>query len=1385
MSRLDSADTAAPGNSTGHVTGTTQPNMATVRLTLVLVNCYLFFVPSTTEGVRTEQNVDPACDVRWLTVPLSNNNGSEVFYFINDFPGSMSVYDDLPPGGAPTAVLEIKGESTHIAHVHWRKERRESGSVQLHVYRSAPFTNLTGQEVLQPASAAKDNTIIVTVVILVAVFVLSSIFAFIYLQEKRRSCTWQKKKRDAVSSLSKTLPSGTTSFNSLRDSPRRRGLLSSSETLPPSILKKTPGRRDSHVGAPNGCPQGSGISRTVVTSGELDIPSYSDDVSTNSGYTTVEGKCLSDEQIPNAVDVAVDVKPHDFKLSSDVTEDFQNFTRAVKTQRVTFLTSTPLPNSSCNGLKTGKVRDDLVRVRETENKVVCTEGDRDSGTEADDEGRRGPPLGKKMLFIAVCVCLLVCLHSLTTCPVTVSLHLHIPNGFLAHGSRFILHSESDVIYPPWLRQAPAQVYRYVNSSNDRELSRDFCAEHVPSEKCEHMCDPDTGGCSCMDGYQADLQYPQLCVRNTWTGHDRWWPYGSVGKAFDARTSQQSVNRVFRYTRGDTMDKVVRVEKPDQLSVHASNRCLPPVVNTAGDVASLRRNLLDALSFTDEGDFVGSLQTVYAGDGVTENGGCNTGVTGCQQCPSWLELTSDMSGCYDPSRDVDCSDGYQGGCDHTCVRVNTSQGNYTRVHMTCSRTRGMSGHRPDVVPLRKALYTTFLTPPRCEWVPNFDGRTCLFSPVCNATWRADGGCNPAHIPAGGRCHTTEEGHGTCVCNPTCCRNLQVCKSEGECELKQCVRKPEHGDSDGSRPVEHQTFPLGFRQMQHGYNGRTRRTTGAPIFQLTYSTNYSLSPLLVPDEVEVTAAVRTECHNYTVGPDRPYIQTFTPEDITQRDKMKDLGFRYSQEVSVFSWEYRVYLRHATLTTDIKAALGRLTANSARSEFLHVMEKYGTHYISQAVFGYRREHVVYYRSLALANWLWETFTASEEGQSFDTFLVRTLGTQDDVNPPERELPVGIRQVPDVKKDGKVEGVQTVLRSWGRCIAGGCCTVANGNTVMAEPALLYISTPTPLYELLKDKETKKVFRRALLSYLWCSGEGEVVGDTCRCDIHPSYPGHTLDCAPPPKPRLYQPASDPPTDTTLTVAWQHVGREIGSHVTDYQFVVREVRSADTGLHRDDFINHPELAVSVLDDAVFSRADGCYGRGLTRQGAVWTFSLLLMCLKPDTFYRVSVRVSTRDGAVSPADVLTVRTECQTPQINHQPTGVADALYNLYAGYTSPLAQDMAFRILTSLNTVGLHDVARTYEEKYDNFLLRTQEELGLKRALLIKASLTALSERCKTQAESGKVVQKVRRRFRCSFEGLDTRTGIREVTLREMERSCVMYEEKYDSYDWEKSMYEE
>ncbi|XP_066295520.1 astrotactin-2-like isoform X2 [Branchiostoma lanceolatum] len=1421
-----------------------------MRLTLVFVSCYLFFVR------RTSHGADPACDVRWLTVPLAKNNGTEVLHVINDFPGSLSVYNDLPRGGVPTAVLEIRGDVVQSAHVHWREERTEAGTLQVRVYWSdsaGPTTNLTGEgAVVQPSSATNNNTIVVTVVILVAVFLLSSIFAFIYLQEKRR--IWNKKRGDVGSSINKTVPYGTSSFSSFRDSYHRRRRLgrksnldnrtpvkqmenngtdseteyspqesdtddgnvqgdpvktghgirvvfnSSSETLPPSILKK----KTKDVCLPKGSAQGSGIGRPSITrsiSGEAETPSNKDDVPDNAGYSmTVEADDLVDEQTdPGVVDVAVDVKPHDLILSSDsrnvngsVTEDFEHITRNMKTQRVTFLTSTSLNNASCKKLMTVHVSEDTAendRDHETRDKVVCTEGDHDSGTEADDEGksrwnsqskgRKGPPLGKKMLFIAVCVCVVVCMDTLSmVCPLTVSLKLHIPNNFLAPGSRFIIHSGSDVVYTPWLRRAPAQVYRYVNSSDDPELSRDFCAERVPSEMCEHTCAPDTGGCSCMDGYLANQQYPYLCLRNKWPEHHRLWPYDFIGRAYDMRTSQQSVNRVFRYTYGDTPHQVSRVVKPEQLDVHASNRCLPPAVDTADSVASVWKTRLDALSFTHEDDFVRSFGPVYAGDGGTENGVCKTGViegsSGCQ-CPPWLQLTGDGFGCYDHTREVDCSDGYDGGCDHTCARVNTSHnGNYTRVTMACSCREGY----------RLAA----------------DGRACLFSPVCSATVC---GCNAANIPAGGRFNTTEEGHGTCVCNLACCRNLQVCKSEGDCELKQCVQKPKHGDSESTPADEHQTYPLGFRQMQYGYNGRTERITKAPIFQLTYSTNYSLSPLLVPDEVELTTAVRTDCQNYTgpvvplrqqentpnVRPGRPYIQTSSPEDIRQAGRMEDQGFRFSQEISVFGEDYRVYLRHTTLTADVKNTLGRLTAHRPRSDFIRVMEKFGTHYISQAVFGHREENVVYFQSLELANWIWATFTDSEGNQSFQAFVHSTLRAQEDTKPSESELHDGIQQVPDVETDSDrhSDRVQTVLRSWGRCAAEGCCTTAG--TVMTEPALLYITAPTPLYELLRDKGTKEVFRRAFLSYLWCNGEGEVAGDTCRCDLHPSYPGHTLACAPPPKPSLYQPLADQPTDNILAVAWQHVGREIGVHVTDYQFVVREVRSVDIGLHGDDFANHPELTVSILDDVTYNRADSCYGRGLTHQGSVWTFSLLLMCLKPDTSYRISLRVLTRGGAVSPSDVLVLRTECQMPQLNHQPSGiplgVADALYNLYAGYTSPLAQDMAFRILTSLNTIGLYDVAKTYEEKYDDFLLRTQEELGLTRTLLIRASLATLSRRCKTQTESGKIVRKVRRRYRCSFEGIDTRKGIREAILMEMGRYCVKYEEKYDSYDWKMSMYEE
>ncbi|CAH1270941.1 ASTN2 [Branchiostoma lanceolatum] len=609
------------GNRSCQLTRSTSLNSTrhNMRLTLVFVSCYLFFVR------RTSHGADPACDVRWLTVPLAKNNGTEVLHVINDFPGSLSVYNDLPQGGVPTAVLEIRGDVVQSAHVHWREERTEAGTLQVRVYWSdsgGPTTNLTGEgAVVQPSSATNNNTIVVTVVILVAVFLLSSIFAFIYLQEKRR--IWNKKRGDVGSSINKTVPYGTSSFSSFRDSHHRRRRLgrksnldnrtpvkqmenndtdseteyspqesdtddgnvqgdpvktghgirvvfnSSSETLPPSILKK----KTKDVCLPKGSAQGSGIGRPSITrsiSGEAETPSNKDDVPDNAGYSmTVEADDLVDEQThPGVVDVAVDVKPHDLILSSDsrnvngsVTEDFEHFTTNMKTPRVTFLTSTSLNNASCKKLMTVHVSEDTAendRDHETRDKVVCTEGDHDSGTEADDEGksrwnsqskgRKGPPLGKKMLFIAVCVCVVVCMDTLSmVCPLTVSLKLHIPNNFLAPGSRFIIHSGSDVVYTPWLRRAPAQVYRYVNSSDDPELSRDFCAERVPSEMCEHTCAPDTGGCSCMDGYLANQQYPYLCLRNKWPEHHRLWPYDFIGRAYDMRTSQQSVNRVFRFS----------------------------------------------------------------------------------------------------------------------------------------------------------------------------------------------------------------------------------------------------------------------------------------------------------------------------------------------------------------------------------------------------------------------------------------------------------------------------------------------------------------------------------------------------------------------------------------------------------------------------------------------------------------------------------------------------------------------------------------------------------------------------------------------------------------------------------------------------------------------
>ncbi|KAI8513838.1 hypothetical protein Bbelb_081620 [Branchiostoma belcheri] len=89
-----------------------------------------------------------------------------------------------------------------------------------------------------------------------------------------------------------------------------------------------------------------------------------------------------------------------------------------------------------------------------------------------------------------------------------------------------------------------------------------------------------------------------------------------------------------------------------------------------------------------------------------------------------EIGSDASNMYAPF----CGVGWRSGISFDCQPGDLSS--------IPSRTRDMSGHAPGVVSLGKALYTTFLTPPRCEWVPNFAGKRWEWadgSPLVYRNW----------------------------------------------------------------------------------------------------------------------------------------------------------------------------------------------------------------------------------------------------------------------------------------------------------------------------------------------------------------------------------------------------------------------------------------------------------------------------------------------------------------------------------------------------------------------------------------------------------------------------------------------------------------------------
>uniref|UniRef100_A0A803TPD0 MACPF domain-containing protein n=1 Tax=Anolis carolinensis TaxID=28377 RepID=A0A803TPD0_ANOCA len=335
-----------------------------------------------------------------------------------------------------------------------------------------------------------------------------------------------------------------------------------------------------------------------------------------------------------------------------------------------------------------------------------------SGSEADDEtqltfyteqyrsrrrskGSLKSPVNKTALtLIAVSSCILamVCGTQLS-CPLTVKVTLHVPEHFIADGSSFVVSEGSYLDISDWLNPAKLSLYYQINATSP--WVRDLCGQRT-TDACEQLCDPDTGECSCHNGYSPDPVHRHLCVRNDWGHSEGPWPYTTLERGYDLVTGEQAPEKILRSTYSLGQGLWLPVSKsfvvpPVELSINPLASCKTDVLVTE-DPADVREEAMLSTYFETINDLLSSFGPVR--DCSRNNGGCTRNFkcvsdrqvdsTGCV-CPEELRPMKDGTGCYDYSKGIDCSDGFNGGCEQLCLQQTVplpSEPLSSTIHMFC-------------------------------------------------------------------------------------------------------------------------------------------------------------------------------------------------------------------------------------------------------------------------------------------------------------------------------------------------------------------------------------------------------------------------------------------------------------------------------------------------------------------------------------------------------------------------------------------------------------------------------------------------------------------------------------------------------------------------------
>ncbi|KAK2860772.1 hypothetical protein Q7C36_004938 [Tachysurus vachellii] len=680
--------------------------MARCSRPLVAILFLVFFSASCGLNSDDDPSQDAECKTKSVTVsalPFLRENDLSImhspsasepkllFSVRNDFPGDVAVVDDLENTELPFFVLEISGSSEDIALVRWRQQWLENGTLLFHIHHQDGNQNAAGVDTTaDPASdtAAEEELRILHISVMggMIALLLSILCLVLILYTRKR---WCKRRR---------VPQ-----------PQKSASAEAANEIHyiPSVLLGGQARESLR----NSRCQGANASGTLSIRETPILDGYEYDIGELRQH--LQRECMNGgedyaSQVTRTLDslhgcndkASMDLTPGNDNTKLSLMSKYKDNIIATSTVDSNHQQNTLLPHTSTNQ-----------RTRLSSNTRAGSaflNPDGDSGPETDGEpqltfytdpnrsrrrsrgmrnGNANPawgsggsprsPINKTTLtLISVTSCVIGLVYSShLSCGLNVRVVLHVPEHLIADGSRFVLLQGSQLDASDWLN--PAQVLLYYQQNASGPWLSELCGRRLV-DPCEHQCDPDTGECQCFDGYMKDPVHKHLCIRNEWGPNQGPWPYTIFQRGFDLVMGEQPSDRIFRftYTLGEGMWLPLSksfVIPPAELAINPSAKCKTDMT-VMEDAVDVREELMISSSFDSLEVLLDSFGPVR--DCSKDNGGCSRNFrcisdrkldsTGCV-CPPGLSPMKDGTGCYDHHIGIDCSDGFNGGCEQLCLQ----------------------------------------------------------------------------------------------------------------------------------------------------------------------------------------------------------------------------------------------------------------------------------------------------------------------------------------------------------------------------------------------------------------------------------------------------------------------------------------------------------------------------------------------------------------------------------------------------------------------------------------------------------------------------------------------------------------------------------------------